>query len=215
MISPKFFQTFSENISHFNVTSFKLIPNTPFLLDNGILHHFFKNGKKGKIIMIEWKKGGEFMIYVTYYHSPIGWIEINTTAEAVVKVTFLDEQVPETVIKDEHPLLKKTVKQLDEYFKGKRKEFDLPILLKATEFGLNVLKQVNTIPYGTTQSYKEIAKAIGNEKAVRAVGSSNRKNNLLLIVPCHRVIASDHSLSGYAGGIWRKEWLLNNEKDAQ
>jgi len=155
------------------------------------------------------------MSYTTYYHSPIGWIEINTTAEAVVKVSFLDEQIPENVIKDEHPLLGKTVRQLDEYFKGKRKEFDLPVLLKATEFGLNVLKQVGTIPYGKTQSYKEIAKAIGNEKAVRAVGSSNRKNNLLLIIPCHRVIASDNSLSAYAGGIWRKEWLLNNEKDAQ
>ena len=102
--------------------------------------------------------------------------------------------------------------QLKEYFDGNRTKFDLNILLDGTQFQKQVWEQLQTIPHATTVSYKDIAKSISNEKAVRAVGSANGKNPIAIAVPCHRVIGSDGSLSGYAYGVWRKQWLINHEK---
>ncbi len=109
-------------------------------------------------------------------------------------------------------ILAEAVRQLKEYLKGKRKNFDLPLDATGTAFQKQVWNQLNEIPYGKTCSYKQIAEKIKNDKAVRAVGSANGKNPLFIIVPCHRVIASDGTLGGYSGGIEVKMKLLNLEK---
>ena len=108
-------------------------------------------------------------------------------------------------------LLTETRKQLQEYFDGKRKEFNLPILLRGTEFQKKVWQGLCTIPYGETRSYKELAELVGNPKAVRAVGGANNKNPIMIIVPCHRVIGADGSLVGFGGGLEVKKYLLELE----
>ncbi len=111
------------------------------------------------------------------------------------------------------PLLQMAKFELIEYFEGKRKEFTFPILQESTPFRLKVWNELRNIPYGETRSYKEMAIAVGNEKASRAVGNANNKNTIGIIVPCHRVIGADKKLVGYAGGLHRKEFLLNLEKE--
>ena len=112
----------------------------------------------------------------------------------------------------ENALLLELEKQLKEYFAKERKEFTLPITLVGTPFQEEVWKVLQTIPYGETRTYKEQAIAVGNPKDVRAVANANSKNRLSIIVPCHRVIGSNGTLTGYAGGLSRKEFLLNLEK---
>lgn len=108
-------------------------------------------------------------------------------------------------------LLTETRKQLQEYFDGKRKEFNLPILLRGTKFQKKVWQELCTIPYGETRSYKELAELVGNPKAVRAVDGANNKNPIMIIVPCHRVIGADGSLVGFGGGLEVKKFLLELE----
>ena len=115
-------------------------------------------------------------------------------------------------IEQETPLIKEAHHQLTEYLKGERKSFDLPILIKGTTFQQQVWKALLEIPYGETRSYKQIAEAIGNPKAVRAVGMANNRNPLLIVVPCHRVIGANGKLVGYGAGIEMKEFLLRLEK---
>ena len=115
-------------------------------------------------------------------------------------------------IEQETPLIKEAYRQLSEYLKGERKGFDLPLLIKGTTFQQQVWKALLEIPYGETRSYKQIAVAIGNPKAVRAVGMANNRNPLLIVVPCHRVIGADGKLVGYGAGIEKKEFLLRLEK---
>ena len=115
-------------------------------------------------------------------------------------------------IEQETPLIKDAYRQLSEYLKGERKGFDLPLLIKGTTFQQQVWKALLEIPYGETRSYKQIAVAIGNPKAVRAVGMANNRNPLLIVVPCHRVIGADGKLVGYGAGIEMKEFLLRLEK---
>ena len=103
------------------------------------------------------------------------------------------------------------INQLDEYFSGERKIFHIDVILKGTEFQRKVWNTLKEIPYGVTVSYAMIAGKIGNKKAVRAVGNANNKNPVSIIIPCHRVIGSDGSLTGYGGGLWRKKWLLEHE----
>jgi methylated-DNA-[protein]-cysteine S-methyltransferase len=114
--------------------------------------------------------------------------------------------------KAETPLIKKAAAQIDEYLAGKRKQFSLPLVLHGTEFQKAVWQALQTIPYGETRSYKEIAAAIGRPKAVRAVGMANNRNPIVIIVPCHRVIGHDGSLTGYGGGIPLKQRLLELEQ---
>ena len=109
-------------------------------------------------------------------------------------------------------LIKEAYRQLSEYLKGERKGFDLPLLIKGTTFQQQVWKALLEIPYGETRSYKQIAVAIGNPKAVRAVGMANNRNPLLIVVPCHRVIGANGKLVGYGAGIVKKEFLLRLEK---
>jgi len=102
-------------------------------------------------------------------------------------------------------------KQIDGYFAGRRTVFDLPLDLRGTDFQRRVWKQLLTVPFGQTATYLDIALALGNPQAVRAVGAANGQNPVSVIVPCHRIIASNGKLTGYGGGLWRKEWLLRHE----
>jgi methylated-DNA-[protein]-cysteine S-methyltransferase len=103
------------------------------------------------------------------------------------------------------------VHQLDEYFARQRKSFDLKLDLRGTDFQKRVWRELLEIPFGKTVSYLDVAVALGDKKSIRAVGHANGQNPIVVIVPCHRVIGSDGSLTGYGGGLWRKEWLLNFE----
>lgn len=127
--------------------------------------------------------------------------EIETTKKRIGAIVFRN-----------HKILEEAEKQLNEYFQGERHKFDIPIAQYGTPFEKSVWAQLQTIPYGTTRSYAGQAMAIENPNAVRAVARANGSNKVAIIVPCHRVIGSDGSMTGYAGKIWRKEWLLNHER---
>lgn len=150
----------------------------------------------------------------TFYQSPLGTIKIVADGNGIVGIDFVDKSKgkfssDDLKIQNEH--LKNCVKQLDDYFQGKRKEFELKLYLKGTDFQKKVWKELLKIPFGKTISYGEVAKRIKNPKAVRAVGQAVGKNPISIVVPCHRVIGSDGSLTGYASGLHRKKWLLKHE----
>ena len=130
----------------------------------------------------------------------------------VVKTKEDIEEIAKNSIQKETSLIKNTKQQLDEYFAGKRKKFNIPIKLDGTDFQIKVWKELLKIPYGETCSYLDIAKRIGNPKASRAVGMANNKNKIIIIVPCHRVIGSNKKLVGYACGLEVKEKLLELER---
>ena len=142
------------------------------------------------------------------YNTKFGKIFIEADDDFVTQISFskLCRKKLET------PIIKETFTQLEEYFKGKRKTFNLPLKLEGTDFQKSVWKALLTIPYGKTATYKDIAKIIGNEKASRAVGMANNKNKLLILIPCHRIIGSNGNLTGYAGGLEIKQQLLSLEK---
>jgi methylated-DNA-[protein]-cysteine S-methyltransferase len=146
----------------------------------------------------------------SYLQSPIGVIEIQATQTHVHQIRFCanDESVKPSV---EHELTQLCVKELEEYFNGKRKDFNIPTLQEGTDFMQEVWDNVKDIPFGKTASYADLAKLAGDEKLTRAVGSANGKNQLAIIVPCHRVIGSSGKLTGYAWGLHRKQWLLDHE----
>jgi len=121
------------------------------------------------------------------------------------------KDISEAVSTNIPSVLAEAVKQLQEYFEGNRKEFTFPLHIKGTEFQQKVWKSLLEIPFGKTTSYLEQSKKLGNTKAIRAVASANGKNPLSIVVPCHRVIGSNGSLTGFASGLWRKEWLLTHE----
>lgn len=149
-------------------------------------------------------------IFKTYYSSPIGMIEISGTEDGVTSIIFAEGEGTTARI---HEVLKDAYNQLDEYFMGKRKAFELKLCLEGTEFQRKVWMELMNIPCGETLTYRDIAYKLGNIKAVRAVGNANGKNPISIVVPCHRVIGSNGKLTGYAGGLERKEWLLKHEKD--
>lgn len=147
------------------------------------------------------------------YESPIGKIEIIGTQDAITSILFSEENKMVNFLQEETPqVLRECYNQLDEYFKGSRREFTFPYQFEGTGFQRTVWEALKEIPYAETGSYKHIALSIGNEKAIRAVGSANGKNKLSIVIPCHRIIGSNGTLTGYAGGLWRKEWLLQHEK---
>ena len=143
-----------------------------------------------------------------YHESPIGLIEIGESDAGITSLYFVETQRGELT---GSPIITSAVQQLDEYFAGQRTRFDLPLDLQGTDFQKQVWTQLLTVPYGRTVSYQFIADAIGNPKAVRAVGAANGQNPISVIVPCHRIIGSNGQLVGYGGGLWRKEWLLKHE----
>jgi methylated-DNA-[protein]-cysteine S-methyltransferase len=152
-------------------------------------------------------------LYTSYYNSPVGLLKIQCSDKFIKTVSFSDAEGD--LQNDEHKLLQVCARQLDEYFAGKRKQFNLSLNQDGTEFQTKIWDLLYKIPYGKTISYNELAKQYGDPKAVRAVASANGKNNIAIIVPCHRVIGSDQSLVGYAGGLWRKRWLLEHEAKYQ
>lgn len=146
-----------------------------------------------------------------FYDTAIGKIGISENGKAVTNIYFKDECLGNEEQLVETPIIKKAFKQINEYLDGKRKIFDFPIEIIGTEFQKSVWKALQEIPYGETKTYKEIAIAIGNEKACRAVGMANNKNPLPIVVPCHRVIGTNGKLVGYAGGLNIKENLIQIE----
>ncbi|MHA1557827.1 MAG: methylated-DNA--[protein]-cysteine S-methyltransferase [Candidatus Heimdallarchaeota archaeon] len=146
--------------------------------------------------------------YVGYYKSPIGILELVSSENELLSCNFVKEEKPMGL---QPQILLQSLKQLNEYFTGTRMEFDLKLKLDGSVFQNTVWNTLQKIPYGKTISYKELAKMIGRETAIRAVGSANGQNPISIIVPCHRIIGSDNKLRGYGGGIERKKWLLEFE----
>lgn len=148
-----------------------------------------------------------------YYKSEIGFIRIEGNPEGLTSVEF-DEEKEESddmLYGKPYSTITDCIRQLEEYFSGKRKEFDLDLRLEGTAFQKSVWKTLYNIPYGKTVSYGYIAGRIGNSNAARAVGNANSKNRFVIIIPCHRVIGAGGDLVGYAKGLYRKEWLLDHE----
>ncbi|MGB5264924.1 MAG: methylated-DNA--[protein]-cysteine S-methyltransferase [Lutimonas sp.] len=145
-----------------------------------------------------------------YFETPLGTARIVGNGSAIVSLVVLDDKIEETKELPDYLLM--AIKQLAEYFNGTRKVFDFPIALIGTEFQVSVWNELCKIPYGKTISYTEQSKKMGDLKSIRAVAAANGKNPLWIVVPCHRVIGSNGSLTGYAGGIWRKKWLIEHEK---
>jgi methylated-DNA-[protein]-cysteine S-methyltransferase len=151
-------------------------------------------------------------IFTTYYHSPVGQLKISGTADYISEITFHDvTQKSDGKKKHLPPLLIQCLEQLIHYFNGELRVFNLPINQEGTPFQKTVWNELAAIPYGRTISYLELAIKTGDPKATRAVANANGKNNVAIIIPCHRVIGSNGELTGYAGGLWRKKWLLELE----
>jgi methylated-DNA-[protein]-cysteine S-methyltransferase len=151
-------------------------------------------------------------VFHTYYHSTVGLLRICGTKDYITEVVFHDtSQKPEGKKKHLPPLLINCVEELIQYFNGQRRTFDLPLHQPGTAFQQDVWNILTQIPFGKTISYLELARQTGDSKATRAVANANGKNNIAIIVPCHRVIGSNKELIGYAGGLWRKKWLLEHE----
>ncbi|SFD13693.1 methylated-DNA--[protein]-cysteine S-methyltransferase [Bacillus sp. UNCCL81] len=146
-----------------------------------------------------------------YIDTPLGTLRIVGNAKGVSYIDFVKED-NDDIQKIVPPSLKDAANELIEYFNGSRKEFSIQSIAKGTPFQESVWRELVKIKYGETASYADIASRIGNPKAVRAVANANARNPLSIIVPCHRIIGSNDKLTGYAGGLWRKEWLLNREQ---
>jgi methylated-DNA-[protein]-cysteine S-methyltransferase len=145
------------------------------------------------------------------FASPLGKIELKGDENGLAAVLFKDEDFIETEDNAIPSELEQAMFQLEQYFEGKITQFDLKLNPKGTVFQQKVWQQLAKIPFGKTRSYMDIARQLGDAKVIRAAASANGKNPICIIIPCHRVIGSDHSLTGYAGGIWRKKWLLEHE----
>ena len=144
-----------------------------------------------------------------YLHTDIGSLKIKGNKEGLASVHFLntEEKTSSTIPKT----LQNTLEQLKEYFSGKRTEFELKLNPKGTEFQKKVWLELQEIPFSKTENYQTIANRLGDPKVIRAAASANGKNPIPIIIPCHRVIGKDGSLTGYAGGLHRKKWLLEHE----
>ena len=141
--------------------------------------------------------------------TPLGIAKISGSKEGISEIKILEDT--QQLTSDVPGELLPAVEQLEAYFRGELKDFNLKLNLEGTEFQKKVWNALLKIPYGTTVSYLELSKQLGDVKAIRAVASANGKNPLWIVVPCHRVIGSDGSLTGYAGGLHRKKWLLEHE----
>lgn len=146
--------------------------------------------------------------------SPVGKLMIVQQGEAVKEILF-EEKITDAVPLRSTELLLCAQRQLNEYFSGSRKVFSLPLALTGTPFQRKVWQQLTQIPYGEVRSYRQIAQAVGNPKACRAVGSANHCNPIPILVPCHRVVGANGSLTRYAGGLWRKNLLLQLEQNSR
>ena len=162
-------------------------------------------------------------VSLTNIDTPLGAMYACATYEGICLLEFTDRKniglqfdnlrknLGDNIIEEETPVFSQLNIELSEYFSGKRKIFTLPLHLIGTNFQKSVWEELLKIPYGNTVSYMQLSKNIGDTKAIRAVANANATNKIAIIVPCHRVIGSDGSLTGYAGGLERKRWLLNLE----
>jgi methylated-DNA-[protein]-cysteine S-methyltransferase len=154
------------------------------------------------------------VVYYTRFESPVGSLLLAGDAKALRQVSFESSKRPgpsQADWKQNRAAFAEVIRQLQAYFRGELKEFDLPLAMEGTEFQLCVWNELRAIPYGETISYAQLAERIGNPKAVRAVGLANGSNPIPIIVPCHRVIGSDGSLTGFGGGLPTKKMLLELE----
>ncbi len=147
-------------------------------------------------------------MFESFYKSPIGYLRIISNEKDIIKIEFSDEYFKMKMIPVQ---IQTCIQQLDEYFNGKRQNFTISINPAGSEFQAKVWNQLLKIPYGETISYLNLARNLGDEKAIRAIASANGKNPIPIIIPCHRVIGNDGSLTGYAGGLLKKQWLLEHE----
>jgi methylated-DNA-[protein]-cysteine S-methyltransferase len=158
------------------------------------------------------------MYYSAKYDSPVGLLTLISTETALAAILWANDH-PDRVklpgsrpVESEHDILKMTIQQLSEYFGRERKAFDLPLVLHGTDFQQQVWKALLQIPFGQIMSYGQLAKHLGNPDASRAVGAANGKNPISIVVPCHRVVASNGNLTGFAGGVEVKRQLLLHEQ---
>lgn len=158
------------------------------------------------------------MTSTTQLDSPVGRLRLVATDQGLSRLLF-DEQADadahpdgDSTRADDHPVLAAATTQLEEYFAGHRQEFDIPLDLTGTEFQRAAWSALASVPYGETRSYRQQAEAIGRPKAVRAIGAANGRNPIPIVLPCHRIVGSDGSLTGYGGGLSIKEYLLNHEQ---
>jgi methylated-DNA-[protein]-cysteine S-methyltransferase len=151
--------------------------------------------------------------FTTYIESPLGVISLSFNSKfELTAAQFNDkEELPPAENSLEIGEIENTVKQFEEYFEGKRTQFDLRLAPEGTEFQKKVWKQLQEIQFGKTLTYQQMANQLGNPKVIRAAASANGRNPISIVIPCHRVIGSDGSLTGYAGGLHRKKWLLEQE----
>jgi O-6-methylguanine DNA methyltransferase len=153
------------------------------------------------------------MNFVTLLDSPIGRLSLYSDGDALTGL-YMEKREPEgdALAGDTIAVLKRAARQLEEYFAGHRREFDLPIALHGTAFQRRVWEQLQVIPCGATLSYGQVAQRLRQPSASRAVGLANGRNPVSIVIPCHRVIGADGSLTGYGGGLERKQWLLEHER---
>lgn len=149
------------------------------------------------------------MMDVAYLETPIGLAEFTGNGHGLARVRVLEGKKPIRIVTG---VLEDAICQFNEYFEGRRKKFHLKLNPPGTDFQKKVWKALQQIPYGKTVSYLELSKILGDVKAIRAVAAANGKNPLWIVVPCHRVVGSNGSLTGYAGGLHRKRWLLEHER---
>ena len=151
---------------------------------------------------------------VVYYESPIGLLEVRGGEAGVTAVNFVESRDPAAGRRGEAalpPPLSDCLVQLDEYFRGARRAFSVKLDLRGTDFQRKVWKALRSVAFGRTVTYRELARTVGCPAGTRAVGGANHRNPVSIIVPCHRVVGSDGGLTGYGGGLWRKDWLLRHE----
>jgi len=153
-------------------------------------------------------------VTTAYYESPIGLIEIEGSEAGISALSFVEARSAQSKRRGKGPTpapLADCRRQLDEYFRGDRKCFSVRLDLRGTEFQKRVWKKLCAVKFGQTTTYKALATAVGNPAAMRAVGGANHRNPVSIVVPCHRVVGCDGRLTGYGGGLWRKDWLLRHE----
>ncbi len=167
------------------------------------------------------------MIICTTFDTPLGKMLGCATDKEICLLSFIDpaslevqilkikKLLKEDIVNGKHPFLSQLIAELDEYFEGERKVFTVPLHPQGTDFQKMVWNSLQQIPFGVTRSYKQQSRFIGNPDAIRAVASANGKNPIAIVIPCHRVIGEDGSLTGYAAGITRKRWLLDHEREGQ
>ena len=145
---------------------------------------------------------------IDYLNTPIGWLEIVASEKGISRISFVEKKTQSV---KRNAITNRCIRQLKDYFDGCLKNFDLPLDVTGTDFQQSVWQQLTHIAFGHSASYRDIAVAVDNPKAVRAVGTANGCNPISIVVPCHRVIGSNGTLTGYAGGLERKQWLLEHE----